>query len=217
MSEELGKIEKPAVEEYREGRKLFFVPLIFAPPGIPLEFLEKVNRYWDEVDSHVTNLESKLGTVKKIFHELVPAGDEEGSKAIEEINDASYQIVRRRLEKEAKLQPIEDVDLLTEFMDWSRCLAVGLQNQKVFTKVYEFYLEVQKRRNEDIAKKLDETLEDGESGILLMREGHQVQFPSDIQVLYVAPPSLDEINRWLRDREEEARTQPEKESKPQAE
>jgi guanylate kinase len=34
-----------------------------------------------------------------------------------------------------------------------------------------------------------------------MRESHQLQFPTDIQIIYVAPPALDEINRWLRDRE----------------
>ena len=32
MAEELGKIEKPAVEQFKQGRKLFFVPLIFSPP-----------------------------------------------------------------------------------------------------------------------------------------------------------------------------------------
>jgi hypothetical protein len=40
---------------------------------------------------------------------------------------------------------------------------------------------------------------------LIMRENHQIQFPPDIQIFYVAPPALDEINRWLRDRE--ARTE----------
>ena len=34
-----------------------------------------------------------------------------------------------------------------------------------------------------------------------MRENHQVQFPPDVQVFYVAPPALDEIRRWLRERE----------------
>jgi len=36
-----------------------------------------------------------------------------------------------------------------------------------------------------------------------MREGHQLQFPSNIQILYVAPPTLDEIKRWLRARADE--------------
>jgi len=91
--------------------------------------------------------------------------------------------------------------LLTEFMDWTKCLAIGLQSRKAITTVYESYVEAQERRNSHIAKQIDETLQDNETGILLIREGHQVQFQSDIQVFYVAPPGLDEIKRWLRARE----------------
>jgi hypothetical protein len=86
-------------------------------------------------------------------------------------------------------------------MDWTRCLAIGLQNQEVLTKVYESYAEAGKNRNEHIARQIDDTLKTDEIGILFMREGHQVQFSSDIQVFYVAPPALDEIKRWLRDQE----------------
>ena len=63
-----------------------------------------------------------------------------------------------------------------------------------------------------MAQKLDESLKEHEIGILMMREGHQVQFPSDIEVFYVAPPALDEIKRWFRTREEEYQAQAEKES-----
>jgi hypothetical protein len=203
MSEELGRIEKPLVEDYRPGRKLFFVPLVFLPREPQADLLERVNRYWDQVEGHVTNLEVKLGSVTKVYHELVPVGGEDGAKAIEELNKGSYQITKARLGRGAKLQPIEDGELLTEFMDWSKCLAVGLQSQKSINVVYEFYLEAQKKRNEYIAKQIDETLGSSEIGILLMREGHQVQFPVDIQVFYVAPPGLDEIKRWVRDRESE--------------
>jgi hypothetical protein len=86
-------------------------------------------------------------------------------------------------------------------MDWSRCLAIGLQSQKVFTTAYQSYTELSKKRNEHIARRIDETLKADEIGILFMREGHEVQFPEDIQVFYIAPPALDDIRRWLRDRE----------------
>ena len=204
MSQELGKIEKPAVEEYKAARKLFFVPLIFTPRDIQGELFEKVFRYWDQVESQLTSLELKLGIAKKVYHELVPIGGEEGSKIIEELNSTSYGIIKARLDKGAELEPLEDADLLTESMDWTRCLAVGLQNAKVFDKVYELYIESQKKRNEHIAKMIDDTLKESEVGILLMREGHQVQFPADIEVFYVAPPGLDEIKRWLRTKEIEA-------------
>jgi hypothetical protein len=203
MTQELGKIEKPSVEEYRAARKLFFVPLLFTPKQLEGELFEKVFKYWDQVEGQLTNLELKLGIVKKVYHELVPVGGEEGSKIIEELNSTSYGIVKARLDKGAQLEPLEDADLLTESMDWTKCLAIGLQNQKVFDKVYEAYLQSQKKRNEHIAKMIDNTLKEGEIGILLMREGHQVQFPADIEVFYVSPPGLDEIKRWLRTREVE--------------
>lgn len=204
MSQELGKIEKPAVEEYKAARKLFFVPLLFTPRDIQGELFEKVFRYWDQVEVQLTSLELKLGIAKKVYHELVPVGGEEGSKIIEELNSTSYGIIKARLDKGAELEALEDADLLTESMDWTRCLAVGLQNAKVFDKVYESYIQAQKKRNEHIAKMIDETLKESEVGILLMREGHQVQFPADIEVFYVSPPGLDEIKRWLRMKEVEA-------------
>jgi len=204
MAEELGKIEKPPVEEFKKGRKLYFVPLIYRGEEPPKEYVEKFNKYWEQVETQIAELELKLGKVNRIYHELIPAGGEDGSKIIKELNDRGYKIVQTCLEKGAQLEAVEEGDLLTEFMDWSRCLIVGLQNQKVFTKVYESYTEVSKKRNEYIAGKIDETLNADEVGILLMRENHQVQFPSDIQVFYVAPPALDEIKRWLREREVKA-------------
>jgi len=206
MTEQLGKIEKPTVEEYKAGRKLLFVPLIFTPREPQADFLKLVKSYWSEVEAQVSKLEAMLSEVNKVYHELIPVGGKQGMKAIKELNSGSYQVANARLKKGAKLQPIEDGELLTEFMDWSKCLAVGLQSSGVFVRVYESYAEAQKRRNSHMAKQIDDTLKNDKMGILLMREGHQVQFPSDIQVFYVAPPSLDEIKRWLRAREAEIKT-----------
>jgi hypothetical protein len=201
MSQELGKIEKPQAEEFKKGRKLYFVPLIYCEKEPQAEYLEKFNNYWDQVENQVSSLELKLGRIDRIYHELISLGGEDGAKVIKDLNDRSYQIVENRLGKGTQLEATEEAGLLTEFMDWSRCLVIGLQNQQVFTTVYEYYTEASKKRNEHIAKKIDETLKEDEVGILFMREGHQIQFPSDIKVFYVVPPALDEIKRWLRDRE----------------
>ena len=201
MAEELGKIEKPEAGKYKEGRKLFFAPLIFTPRKLPADLEGLVESYWKQVEEQVSKLEASLSDVKKIFHELIPVGGKEGLKAMKELNNESYRFANASLRKGAELQPVEDSQLLTEFMDWSRCLVIGLQNHKVLTKVYEFFSEAGSRRNEYIAQHIDETLKRDETGILLMREGHQVQFPSDIEIFYVAPPALDEIKRWLRNRE----------------
>ena len=204
MAEELGRIEKPSVEDFKGTRKLFFIPLVFSPRQLEGDLLQMVFKYWDQVESQLTSLELKLGSVKKVYHELVPSGGDEGSKIIEELNSTSYEVVKSRVERGAQLEGLEDTDLLTESMDWTRCLAVGLQNEKVFNQVYELYAKAQTMRNEHIAKRIDETLKEGECGVLLMREGHHVQFPPDIDVFYVSPPGLDEIKRWLRTKEVES-------------
>jgi len=199
MAQQLGKIEKPTADELKRGRRLLFVPLLYSGKGSPTEYLEKCDKYWKQVEDQVADLELKLGQVKKIFHELTPVSGEDGVKAVQDLNDRSYQIIKKRVDTGAQLEAAEERELLTEFMDWSKCLAVGLQNEKVFTRVYESYAEADKKRNEYISKHIDETLKENEIGVLFMREGHHVQFPTDIQVIYVSPPALDEINRWLRE------------------
>ncbi|MBI4332018.1 MAG: hypothetical protein HY673_12120 [Chloroflexi bacterium] len=203
MAEEIGKIEKPDAGGFQAGRRLFFIPLLFSPREALPEFQQLVDKYWNEVESQLSNLELKLGRVTLVYHELIPAGGAEGAKAMEELNSKSYAIARPRLENAAVLEAMEDAALLTEFMDWGKCLSVGLQNEKVFQQVYDAYTEASKKRTAHIAAKIAGTLKENQIGLLLMREGHQVQFAADIQVFYISPPSLDEIKRWLRARENE--------------
>jgi len=59
---------------------------------------------------------------------------------------------------------------------------------------------------------LNETLQRGEAAILFIREGHMVQFAKDIEVFSVAPPALDDIHRWLRDRSKKIEEQNEAKS-----
>lgn len=211
MAEELGKIIKPPVEDFKKGRKLYFIPLLLRGEDTPEEYLSKLEKYWEQVKKQLDELESKLGAVNVIYHELVPASGEEGCKSVEDLCKDSHALIKAYMEHGARLDALEEVDILTEFMDWGRCLLIGLQNSGVANKVYDAYMESGKKRNEYIAGKIDETLNDDEIGILFMRENHQVQFPSGIQVFYVAPPALDEIRRWIREREQQQMKSVEKE------
>jgi pheromone shutdown protein TraB len=95
---------------------------------------------------------------------------------------------------------MENEQLLNELADCETCLLLGLRSQKIREFISKSYEEAIKERTKYIADKIDKTLEDNEAAILFITEGHGVQFASDIQVFYVAPPALDEIHRWLRDR-----------------
>lgn len=218
MTEELGKITKPEAEEFAAKRKLFFVPLIFVPPVAEKELALVASRYWQQVGGQIASLEAKLDSVKKIYHELVPESGDKALETIASVNSASSQVVHEAVARGAEIIPVEDEEILAEFMDWSRCLSLGLQCKSVFKQVYDSYQAIQKKRNEHIAAEIDCTLGENECAMVIMREGHQVQFASDIEVFYVAPPALDEIKRWMRDKEAAAQNkaaqpvEPEKES-----
>ena len=200
MAKQVGKIEKPAAEYFVSKRKLYLVPLLFAGKEAPAEYVEKFNLYWEQVSEHVANLESKIGKVSHIFHESMVQAGKNGLKVMKIFNPSGYRIAKDKCKSEAVLEATEDRELAEESMDWERCLLLGFISQKVAKMVTEFYIEALKKRYEHIARRIDETLKDNEVGMLFIREGHMVQFPQDIEVFSVAPPALDEIHRWQRDR-----------------
>jgi len=208
MSETLGKIEKPEASQFKIGRKLFFVPLIFKSIETDPSLSELASRYWGEVENQIDGLESKLSEVKRIYHEMLVSDDD--SRHLSELSSGSEKLVGILKNRGGTLTYIEDPEVLGEFLDWGRCASIGLRSPAVFEKVYKSYEEADHKRLELLAKKIDETLGADESSVLFMREDHRLQFPSDIQVFYVAPPSLDAIQRILRDKQEERRRRAEK-------
>ena len=199
MPEQLGKIERLEVERFKQGKKLYLVPLVYSGEDAPDEYKEKCSRYWQQVAEQLTNLASKIGRVNRVYHESIFQCGEDGMKAMERLNLSSYQIAKTQCDNGAILETIEERELFEEVMDWQRCLMLGFISDKVASKVSEFYVEAARKRNEFMAKKISETLKDNEAGLLFIREEHSVQFPSDVEVFSIFPPALDEIHRWYRD------------------
>ena len=197
MTKKLGKVKKPVAEKYEKGRKLFFLPLIFSPEEPEPAFKELLDKYWQQVREQLDNLEGKYSRVNKVFHELISDTGDDGVKAMDEMDTGSKKIVKGCLERNAEFHPVEDRDMLREFIDWNQCISSGLLSKKVFDQVNKFYTEIQEKRQEHIAGILDETLKSDEIGLLVMREGCDVQFAPDIQVFYIAPPALDEVKQWF--------------------
>jgi hypothetical protein len=199
MPEQLGKIERLEVEHFKQGKKLYLVPIVYSGEEAPDEYKEKCNRYWQQVAEQLTNLASKIGRVNQVYHESIFQSGEDGMKAMERLNPSSYQIAKTQCDNGASFEAIEERELFEEVMDWQRCLMLGFISDKVASKVSEFYVEAAKKRNEFMAKKISETLKDNEAGLLFIREEHSVQFPGDIEVFNIFPPALDELHRWYRD------------------
>ncbi len=199
MSETLGRIEKPSVDNFQVGRKIYLVPLIYTPREMPEDLSEKVNAYWQQVEQQLNGLEQKMGPIKKIYHESLTVSGETGLSLVEKFHEKSYRIIKEKCDRGATLEATEDMELFTESMDWGNCLSV-VMSQKTFDIISKFYREASEKRFAHISRRIDETLGDGEAGLLFIREDHGVQFPADFHVFYVAPPALDDIHRWFREK-----------------
>ncbi len=197
MAEELGRIERPSAEAYQGKRKLFLLPLVQAPPLEAKEGVDILEKYWQQAQSQIASLEARLGGLRHIYHENLTEGGEEGLKFLELAELPSKNFVQLKCQAGAALEPTEDQGLVAETLDLQRCLMMPLASESVARRLHEWFTESNRQRYEHIAKQIDATLKDDEAGLLLISARHQVQFPSDVEVFYVAPPALDEFRRWL--------------------
>lgn len=199
MSTELGKIEKPEVDEFKAERKLYLVPLIFSPRNPSSDYADLYERYWSGAREHLMKLEHSMGPIARVYHDSIGLPGEEGLSLAEKLNDRSASVARNKVEAGATFEAAEDQDLVAENLDWQKCLLLGLESRTATERVWGFYSETMQKRYDTIAGRIEETLKPEEAGLLFISEEHKVQFPAGLRVFYVAPPALDEIHRWLRD------------------
>ena len=197
QGQELGRIERPAAEQYRGRRKLLLVPLVYSPAPDDPEGAAALLSYWEQMQTQVAALENALGGLQRIYHETVTASEEEGMEQLQAGDHRSHAFVSGKRESGAALEATDDMEILLETLDLQRCLMIPLTSPSVASRLQEWHAEANRRRYEHIAARIDETLPDDGVGLLLISERHQVQFPADIEVFYVSPPALDEFRRWL--------------------
>ena len=66
MPEQIGKIQKPLVEKYREKRKIFLLPLFYRGQGAPDDYVRVCENYWKEAGEHLEMLNRAIATYRKI-------------------------------------------------------------------------------------------------------------------------------------------------------
>lgn len=204
-SQELGRIARPPADQYRGRRCLLLTPLLYAPPlpdnpqadDLAAAGQALLQRYWEQVQTQVDALAAGLGGLKRIYHESLTEGGAAGLAYLQLADPNSYALVQAKQPDGAVLEATESWELLTETLDLQRCLLIPFTNETVLSRIREWFEAANRRRYEYIAQRIDETLQGDETGLLLINERHQVQFPADLEVFYIAPPALDEFRRWL--------------------
>ena len=197
MAEELGRIQRPTASQYDGRRKLLLVPLIYGPQADDPVGAEVLQNYWEQMQTQVDALEAALGGLHHIYHESLTVGGEEGLEQLGAADQRSHGFITAKTQSGAVLEATEDMDVLLETLDLQRCMMIPLASANVGSRLQEWHADSNRQRYEHIADQIDSTLGENETGLLLISERHQAQFPSDIEVFYVSPPALDEYRRWF--------------------
>jgi hypothetical protein len=197
---ELGQIDKPSAESFSGKRKLYCIANIYPIDDAPDDFKDLFNRYWDEVAQQIEKLEA-AGKIKKIFCEMIYLQTEETLNALAKLNEKASLTIKKKLDEGGVLLPLESKEIFGPYIDWSNCLRI-VTTQEVFKKVFEFFSEFSEKRLHHILSVIDSNLTEDEAGLLIMKDEDRakLQFPGDIEVFLITPPSYDDIMRWFREK-----------------
>lgn len=157
------------------------------------EHRKTIEGFWDGI-SHYFNLEDASGI--KIYQDGMVAEGEVGQKIVEEgirSGSKNYEIVSRLLKRGAILVKTEDFNLVKKEHD--RLLKITQAKTKLEKLLGFIRYKLTKnillnKRDRFIAKRIDETLNQGETGIIFIGAYHNIipQLPKNIQVFKIKDP-----------------------------
>ncbi len=189
---------KASYSEFAGKRKLLLIPYV-TPTREDPELHKLVESYWADAVAQMRKLEVSLGSVKHLFHEGSVGEGDEAADILQQGNPLGYPHLKQVLDGGATLEATEDVESLKETLDLHRCLAVVQTSESVLNRLLEWFEESRVRRYDAIARIVAERIEENGVGVLVISPDHEVTFADDIEVVYVVPPVLDQVNRWMRD------------------
>lgn len=152
---------------------------------------ETVSGFWDSIIKYFANLEVNKGF--KIYQDGMIAGEEIGKKIVEEgikSGSKNYEVIGDLLKRGAILVQTEDFFLVKEERD----RIVKIAGAKTTIGKILAYLKYKmikdrllRKRDDYIVKRVDDTLNDGETGILFMGAYHDIipKLSKDIRVTAV--------------------------------
>ena len=190
-------------------RKLYFVPILHMSADMGslssalddtaktqfgeeawLKHKDAVSSFWDYVARFFDALNVQGF---KIYQDGLVAGEANGIKIIKEgigRGSKNFEIVGKLLERGALLVKTEDLALLKQEYDYIAKMARSKsEKQKEVWAIR--YKSVQPRllrqRDDFIAKRIEETLSEGDTGVLFIGAYHDIlsKLPSDVQVTHV--------------------------------
>jgi len=149
-----------------------------------------VDGFWDTISNYFDSVDV---AGMKVYQDGMVADEEVGAKLVEEgakSGSKNYELVARLLKSGAILVKTEELRLVKQEVD---TLLAIVQAKRISKKVIAFIRyklgknRLLRKRDEFIARRIDETLDEGETGIIFIGAFHNIKgkLPEDVQVMEV--------------------------------
>ncbi len=154
-----------------------------------LENQRKIEKFWDDLEKEIDGLGLDYSKTR-IYQDGLPCGGELGLRIVRETADKgskNYQIVRKLIEKGAEIEATESPELLRKEYEYIKALITSKTPEDRtdaecrYDQVKE---ELIRERDDYIAKAIDISLKDDETGVLFIGAFHNVipRLAKDIEV-----------------------------------
>ncbi len=185
------------------ARSLLIIRLVQPFPGLE-GYDTMLSNYWSAVKTQVDRHAMTSGPIKSVFIETVTGRGEDAVVQLQQMNPQGASLVRGLAASGAIVEEFEDTELLAELIDWGQCASQNLMSDKVRTVVQSGQIEAAGVRDDHLRKRLNDAIGDDETSVVLAVSA-QLPIPDRIERFIVSPPELDQLERWLREKMEEAR------------
>ena len=209
MSEEIGKISKPQADNVQLKRKLYLVQNIqnYFPGNKDFENL--LLEYWNSISDQLDSLGKTAGTINYIYIEGMYQEYDVASKLLNENNKWCLNTIDSRIKSGSNYKKIEDENNYKELIDWTRIAQLGFVSENAKEVTEKNYTNIITERSKIIHDELN-GLNEGEAALFIISSGSH-KFPDDMEIFNVIPPSLDKMNRWITENQNNLQQKNEKE------
>ncbi|MGA1974043.1 MAG: hypothetical protein ABSG92_00175 [Conexivisphaerales archaeon] len=167
-------------------RTLLIVPRMYAKSEfrestsyVPDDYGAKSEEFWTYVTDKLTVFR---GRVKWVFRESLSEDTEKALKEVSGDEERGLSLIVGLLEEGAKLKKTEDRILVAETESWRQMIRGSSNNA-----LLELYEQSLAERNRHISNLVDQSLVEGDVGLLLIDSKRKLELPKDIRIIRVLP------------------------------
>lgn len=155
------------------------------------EHIKAVEEMWEGIRKRLSNLDVEHSKVR-VYQDGLPlcGGEMRIVRDVAAQGSQNHQLVLSLIERGASLEGTEDVQLLLEEYRYIQAITGEREPTEKMKKIKSLSVKrklLLRRRDQFIARRIDETLKEGEKGILFAGMAHQVDkyLPKDINVSFL--------------------------------